>query len=199
MLGYSCAITEAAVQLSVACVEGNEELPRCWKNLPSPSVMVGLSRENTTLSASFTIRLFTMASPESNPVSRDFGRPCQLPHTYMLAGSAARPTSPASEMWLLKVIASGFDLARAMLCWSLPIRRAVVPARGISHAASFFPRWNGLDQIFSWSAGRLKMTRLIERSCSGATSVDAGFCWSFCDCGHAGALATIDTRTSNTT
>src|SRR5262249_40480211 len=60
--GYSCAITEAVLQLSVACVEGNEALPGVWKNFPWPSKGVGLWRAKTSLRASLTARLLIRAS-----------------------------------------------------------------------------------------------------------------------------------------
>src|SRR5262249_30600038 len=78
--GYSCAITEADVQASMECMEGNDALLLASvKNLPCPPTGNGLCRAKISFSASLTARLLISASPESNPVSRCRARPVQLP------------------------------------------------------------------------------------------------------------------------
>src|SRR5260370_17294854 len=114
--GYSCAITEAAVQPNMECADGNDALPTSLKNLPCPLVVVGRSRANTTLSASLTPKLLIKASPESNPVSRARDFPCQLPQTYIAAGTATSAATPPFATLSLRLIARALERARTMLC-----------------------------------------------------------------------------------
>src|SRR5258708_8235148 len=100
--GYSWAITEATVHARVEWAEGKEELPKpLLKNFPFPSVSVGRSRSKTSFNASSTAKLFTSASPESRPVSRNLGAPRRLPQEYIKPGNPALPTSPPPPLFLL--------------------------------------------------------------------------------------------------
>src|SRR5260370_21902028 len=114
--GYSCAITEAAVQPNMECADGNDALPTSLKNLPCPLVVVGRSRANTTLSASLTPKLLIKASPESNPVSRARDFPCHPPQTYIAACPATNAATPPLAPLSLRLMARALERARTMLC-----------------------------------------------------------------------------------
>src|SRR6266700_2635259 len=114
--GYSWAITEATVQVNVEWVEGKEEFPGpLLKNFPCPSVRVGRYRSKTSFSPSSTTTAFTSASPESSPVSRNFGNALRLPQEYMKTGSAAIPIRPPLAILSLEVTAFALERSLCML------------------------------------------------------------------------------------
>src|SRR5260370_40676429 len=125
--GYSGATPEAAVQPNRECADGNDGLRPSLKNLPCPLVVVGRSGANTTLSASLTPKLLIKASPESNPVSRARDFPCQLPQTYIAAGTATSAATPPFATLSLRLMARALEGARTMLCCLLPMSTPTAP------------------------------------------------------------------------
>lgn len=160
-------MTDAAVQLSMECVDGNDGLLMSVKNLPCPPVGVGLWRAKMSLKASFTAALSKRASPESRPVSLSLESPCQLPQTYIKPGTA---TSAAVGNILAHADGARVGaLPRQAVGVAADIRTPAVPSREATHTESRRCRRKGLVQISFWSPGKSVKTFLkVTVSSAGA-------------------------------
>ena len=156
--GYSCAITDAVVQLSIEWSEGKDGSLKFWKNRPCPSVTVGRSRPKANLSPSATITLLIKASPLRRPVSRKRESPWALPKTYIMAGTATNVIVPPLEILSLRLIAERLDRSRSILRWSLANNTPAVPITGNAQVESFGDNRNGKVQMVFWSPGKLMKT-----------------------------------------